>query len=560
MQMQKKLFPWLVKNIARRVPAIILLTAAQVGQALFSVFFALGTSGVIDSAASGDAHAFRSACLIQAGIIAGVLVCTILMRHLREKLLADLEMDWKRRLLQGLLYGDYAQVKQYHSAELLNRLNSDVQKVNEGIVSIIPGGAAMATRLVAAVWVLGVLDARFTLVMVILGGLAILATGLMRRKLKNLNKQVSRHDGKVSGFLQECMEKLLMVQAMDVSTEVEKRSDGLLRNRYRIQRKRKNVSLLANTCVNVMYYGAGFLALAWCANGMMQGWMTFGNLTAVIQLVNQLQAPFMNLSGLMPQYLALVASGERLMELDSIQGEPEPAEVDAAALYHQMDSLGGEGICFAYDRDHVFRNADFRLPKGAFAVITGPSGIGKSTLLKLLLGVFRLDSGELFLQAGQKRIRLDRSMRRLFAYVPQGNLLFSGTLRENLTIVRPDATEEELAQAVYVSTMDEFLPQLPNGLDTVLGESGAGLSEGQAQRLAIARAVLGGAPILLLDECTSALDERTEDQVLRRLRALPDRTAIAVTHRPAAIALCDWRLEVDQGKIMARRADRRTTE
>jgi ATP-binding cassette subfamily B protein len=146
-------------------------------------------------------------------------------------------------------------------------------------------------------------------------------------------------------------------------------------------------------------------------------------------------------------------------------------------------------------------------------------------------------------------LTLDRSTRAMFAYVPQGNLLLSGSLRENLTIVRPNATDAEISQAVYVSAMDEFLSQLPAGLDTVLGESGAGLSEGQAQRLAIARAVLGGAPILLLDECTSALDELTEQKVLRRIRSLPGRTCIAVTHRPAAMALCDWQLEVADGQI-----------
>ena len=189
------------------------------------------------------------------------------------------------------------------------------------------------------------------------------------------------------------------------------------------------------------------------------------------------------------------------------------------------------------------------LPKSAFAVITGPSGMGKSTLLKLILGIFRPEQGSIYLNCGEGAQPLDRSTRRLFAYVPQSNLLLSGSIRENLTIVRPQASEEEIRQAVYVSAMDEYLPGFPNGLDTVLGESGAGLSEGQAQRLAIARAVLGGAPILLLDECTSALDEETERKVLQRLRALKNRTCIAVTHRPAAIALCDWRLHVFGGKI-----------
>ena len=548
---------WILKQIRRRIPAILLMTAAQVGQALFSVLFALGSRGVIDSAVAGSRPEFIAACLHQAGIIGGILVCTTVLRHLRERLRADLERDWKQRLLHGLLHGDYAQVKNYHSAELLNRLNNDVTKVNDGILSILPNGAAMVTRLVAAVVVMGALDGRFTLLMALLGAVVILATGLMRRKLKDLNKQVSEHDGKVSGFLQEIMEKLLMVQAMDVSREVESRADGLLEDRYQIQRKRKNVSLLSNTCVSIMYYGAGFLALVWCAYRMLMGQMSFGSLTAVVQLVSQLQAPFVNLSGVMPQYLAAVASGERLRELEDIQGEPEPMDVDAAQLYSRMESLGAEKISFSYDRDPVLQETSFDLPKGAFAVITGPSGIGKSTLLKLLLGVFPLEGGELYLQCGEERISLDRSTRRLFAYVPQGNLLLSGTVRENLTIVKPNATQEELDEAIYVSAMDEFLPQLPDGLDTVLGESGAGLSEGQAQRLAIARAVLGGAPVLLLDECTSALDEATEETVLRRLWALLGRTIIAVTHRPAAMALCDWRLEVSEGRIQAIRSGNR---
>jgi ATP-binding cassette subfamily B protein len=171
--------------------------------------------------------------------------------------------------------------------------------------------------------------------------------------------------------------------------------------------------------------------------------------------------------------------------------------------------------------------------------------------LKLLLGIYRPAGGRLCIDGACGDVTLDRSTRRLFAYVPQGNLLLSGTLRENLTIIKPDATEEEIAQALHISTMEDFLPQLPLGLDTVLGESGAGLSEGQAQRLAIARAVLGGAPVLLLDECTSALDARTEEIVLGRLKSLPDRTCIAVTHRPAAVELCDWELQVHDGKIQA---------
>lgn len=540
---------WIMKQIRNRIPGILIMTMAQVGHSLFGVLFALGSRAVIDSAVSGDVDQFVVSCRNQALIILGILVCLTLSRHMREQLSADLERDWKKRLLHGLLHGQYSRVSAYHSAELLNRLNNDVAKVNEGILTVLPSAAGLVTKLVAAVIVMGSLDRSFTMTAAVLGCMMIAATALLRRKLKDLNKHVSEHDGKVSAYLQETIEKLLLVQAMDISVEVEKRSDGLLENRYRIQRKRKNVSILANFCVSLLRYGAGFLALCWCARKLLLGKMSFGSLTAVIQLVNQIQAPFVNLSGVMPKYIALVASAERLMELQQIQGQPDPSDIDPQLLYDRMHGIRGEAVSFSYGREPVCIRTSVGIPKGAFVVVTGPSGAGKSTLLKLLLGIFLPQEGNFYFACKDEMVPIDRRTRKIFAYVPQGSLLFSGTIRENLTVVSPDATEQQLQQAVYISGMDQFLWELPEGLDTVLGESGAGLSEGQAQRLAIARAVLGGAPILLLDECTSALDAATEQTVLQRLKSLEGRTCITVTHRPAAIALCDLQLEVKDGKI-----------
>lgn len=558
--MKRNTFIWILKQNRTRIPAILLLVTAEIGNALFCVYFALGSRGVIDSAVSGNRGQFLSACLKQAGIILGILFCMFLVRHLRERLRANLERDWKRQLLHGLLHGEYEKVSRYHSAELLNRLNNDVTRVNDGILAILPGVASMVTRVTAAGIVLGTLDLSFTILVVLLGTIVFASTAIMRRRLKELNKQVSEHDGKVSGLLQETMEKLLMVQAMDVSAEMEHRAEGLMEKRYQVQRKRKNISVMTNTGISLMSYGSGFLALVWCASRLLLGQMSFGSLTAVTQLVSQLQTPFVNLSGVMPQYLAMAASAERLMELQEIQGEPAIMGESPELLYEKMQAIAARNLSFSYDREQVLQNVEFMLPKGAFAVITGPSGMGKSTLLKLLLGIFHPEQGNVYLICDDGSLLLDRSTRRLFAYVPQSNLLLSGTIRENLTLVKPQATEEEIQKAIYVSAMDEYLPGLPDGLDTMLGESGAGLSEGQAQRLAIARAVLGGAPVLLLDECTSALDEETERKVLQRLRALKNRTCIAVTHRPAAVSLCDWRLEVCEGRICSHWVDLRETE
>lgn len=541
---------WALGKMKKRMPAMILKLVSHLINAFLYVMFAVGTKEVIDTAVAGEWDAFLWACILQAGIIAGILLTLTLCRHLHDRLDADLDRDWKRELLHGLLHGDYETVSGYHSSELLNRMNNDVRKVSEGILSAIPNVASLLVRLVAAVSLLATMEPTFTLIVLAAGVVVVIATGLMRRRLKSLNKQVSESDGKVSGFFQETLEKLLMVQAMDVSDEMEVRSDRVLEKRFALQRRRKNVALFANTSISILAYGASFFSLVWCSGSVMAGSMTFGELTAVSQLVSQLQAPFVNMSGIIPQFIAMSAAAERLKELYDISGEPAPVAGDRDALYEKVVAIRAESLSFAYDREKILSGAEFCLPKGDFAAIMGYSGIGKSTLLKLMLGIYNPSNGRLYLQTAEGDIPLDRSTRRLMAYVPQGNLLLSGTLRENLTLTNPNATEEQIARAVYVSAMDEYLPSLPEGLETVIGESGAGLSEGQAQRLSIARAVLSDAPILLLDEATSALDAVTEQLVLQRLRELPGKTCIAVTHRPAALELCQWQLEMKDEKCI----------
>ena len=536
---------WIWRRMRKRKGTLLVMTGTHILSAFLGVLFALGTRWIIDSAQAGNGQQFTYACIAQGALILGLLGSHTLDRHLQEKLTAQIDRDLKAHFLHRLLNGDYRTVSAYHTGELLNRLNNDVRIVTGNVVSLLPGLAGMGTKLIGAIAFLAVLEPMLTLWVVLAGILVVIGTGFLRRKLKGLYKEVAIAEGKSSGFMQETLEKLLFVQAMDISEEVEHRADDLLENRYTLQRKRKNISVMTSTCMNILSYGAAFGSLIWCANGLLAGTMTFGTLTAVSQLVGQLRTPFVNISAIMPQYVALCAAAERLMELESVGKRPK-ARTDGEVVYEKMEGIQAKDLSFGYDRDRIFENATFFLPKNTFGVVAGQSGIGKSTLLKLLLGVLRPESGDLVFRNGGAETPVDATTRSLFAYVPQGNLLLSGTIRENLCITRPDATEEEINQAVFVSGMDAFLPTLPLGLDTVLGESGAGLSEGQAQRLSIARAVLSQAPILLLDEATSALDAETEKLVLQRLKNLPNKTCIAVTHKPAPMEQCDWILEVGE--------------
>ncbi len=539
---------WTLHLMKPWIPALVLLVLCNVMSAAMTVWFSLGYKEVIDSATGGDWQEFKNACIYQGVLILAILVDSVLTHHLKERLQAVIDRDLKKKMLHGLLQGEYAKVSKYHTGDLLSMMNHDVQVLITSILTLLPSIASMFTKLFTALWVLIALEPKLSYVVILGGVFVVIVTGVIRKNLRTLNKKASQAQGKASGFIQETLEKLLMVQAMDISDVMEKRADTLLQERYQLLRRRKNISVISSTCVLVLAYGSSFGALVFCAAGIFNGTMTYGTLIAISQLITQVRTPFTSMSGISPQYAAMAAAAERLMEMDEVCDSQPVERKEPMELYESMDSISGTDLCFAYDRDYVFNHANFCLPKGSFGVIVGHSGIGKSTLLKLLMGIFPAESGELGFDTPDGLVKADRTTRRLFAYVPQGNLLLSGTLRDNLLVTNPNATEDEIRQAVYISAMDDYLPTLPQGLNTVVGENALGLSEGQAQRLSLARAILSGAPILLLDEATSALDDNTEKLVLQRIRELPGKTCIAVTHREAATQIADWSLEMRDGK------------
>lgn len=543
---KKGLGKWLFDQIRGRIPALAVLLCSTVLAAYLGVVFSLATRQVIDSAVAGDAAAFVRACGYLAAIIVVRVAGNALALHLNERLVADLDRDIKKNVMHKILRSDYRGISQFHSGDLLSRMNGDVSTVYTGILAILTSFASMAASLVTAVVLLMDMAPGFTVAIVGISAAIALATLLIQRRMKQLHKQASAAGGKVSGFLQESIENLLMIQALDVAPEIERRADRILEQRWQILRRRKNINLSMNLGASALGYIGGLITLVWCAAQLLEGKLSFGGLTAMTQLVSQLQSPMLTLPRLIPRFISILAAGERLMEIEEIPDQPAQQQGDAARIYREMTGIAIENLSFAYDREPVMDQVSLTIPKGGLTVIVGASGIGKSTLLKLLLGIYSPASGQLYIESPNSKLPVSRAARSLFSYAPQGNLLLSGTLRENLLLTRPDATEEEVNRALYVSCLDETVATLPQGLDTPLRENAAGLSEGQAQRLSLARAVLSGAPILLLDEVTSALDAGTEQIVLQRICALPDKTCIAVTHRPAALKLASHVITVTQ--------------
>ncbi|MCI9617596.1 MAG: ABC transporter ATP-binding protein [Eubacterium sp.] len=553
---------WIIKNGKKQIPKIIILSISNMILALVSTGLALVSKYAID-AAQKAANAktdlefthyrnliilFGIAILL---IISGRLLLRIFAQSLTIKVQASMEMQMRTSLFNKILSKKYDRINSYHSGELMNRMTSDIKIVTDGITTIVPNMLYFITQFVGAFAVLIIFDWKFTMVFIVAGIVISAVTLLFRRKLKSLHKEVQETDGRVRSFFQEAIESILVVKTFRVEESFGKKGDELQIINYDAKMKRRRISICANAGFSFVFNMGYLLALVWCALKVCANTMTYGTLTAVLQLISLIQTPFVNITKVVPQYYSILASAERIMEIEEIEEEESFGEpISVKAFYECFQKAGFEGIQFNYGRESVLEEGEAWFNKGDFVAIRGISGIGKSTLMKMLLGVFQPNEGHIRLYKDNgEYVEAGPDTRGLFSYVPQGNYLFSGTLRENILLINPCATEEEINEALEISDIKEFVQTLPEGLDTVIGEKGLGISEGQAQRLAIARALLSKAPILLLDEATSALDAETEQNVLKRIKLLNQKTCIIITHKAAALDVCNKEFVIENKRL-----------
>lgn len=506
---------------------------------------------IIDSAQKGDKDRLIHNAIILLLVIVAQISLKLLSKALEVRISGRLEMKYKSKLFESILKKDYLKISQYHSGELMTRLTSDVTVVSQAVTTIMPAIASMLTRLVCAFAVLFALDKWFALLFLIAGLVLFVFTRIFRGSMKKLHKAVQETDGSVRSFMQESIESVLVIKIFNVGKKIMERAERLQKDNLDAKIKKNRWSIFANLGFSAAFSLGYLFGLVWSGVKLCTGSMSFGTLTAIMQLISQVQAPFTSLSGIVPQYYSMIASAERIIEIENLSASKSlnDKNINTEKVYSEMQELRFDNVSFGYGRDSVIENADFTIKKNDFTVISGISGIGKSTLFKLLVGVVPPDSGRIYIKCGDNEYGIDKYMRGLFAYVPQGNMLFSGTIRDNIRFVNSSAGETEIMRAAEISCADKFINELPDGLDTVLLENGHGLSEGQIQRLAIARAVLSDAPILLLDEATSALDEKTEKQVLSNIRELKNKTCVIISHKAAAFEICDTELRIADKKI-----------
>ena len=538
---------WLNQVLKGKRRYVFLLVVLNVIQALTGVGYAVLLRGIIDSAVSGNENGLRMYAVLLITMVVSVALIRCVYRFLDEFARSTMENSLKSRLFSALLTRDYSKVTAIHSGEWMNRLSSDTVVVTNGIYQILPGVAGTSMRIVAALIALLTITPWFGAFFLVGGCLLIGVTGVFRRHLKRLHSQMQAADGVARVYLTERLGSLMTIRAFGKEeaalAQVEEKMEGHKAARL----KKTTISNLSHSALALSLSGAYALSAIYCGSEILAGRMTYGTFTAVLQLVSQSQAPIGNISGFLPMYYAMLASAERLMEAEDFAAvDTEPVKEDIKDFYkNSFRSLELRDVKFGYDREGdslpVLRNLNMTIQKGEYVAFTGPSGCGKSTVLKLLMCLYPLESGERLVVSDTQNYPLTAGWRELFSYVPQGNQLMNGTIREVVTFgeVKERGKDEDIFRALRIACAEDFVQELPDGLDTLLGERGAGLSEGQMQRIAVARAIYSDRPILLLDEATSALDEETEKILLKNLRAMTDQTVIIVTHRPAVLEVTD---------------------
>ena len=545
--MDKSSLKWIFKNTRFCILPLCVLTFVNVVVALISLALAYVTKALIDSAVSGNLGETKIYAVCFIGMIVSLFVLKIVFGNYHERVRIKAELSLRKRLLNQIIQKDFKKISAYHSGNLQARMFSDIPVIISTILSVIPSLAEMVTSLTGAFILLTVTDLSFGIIFLVAGILVVFIAPLFRKKIKNYYKTLQEKDAQNRSFIQELFINLLAVKIFRNEKNIDKKT-SILFDEYKTSRlKSVNFSIFMSSSLSLAF-DIGFLyALVWGAFNIYAGIITYGTLAAVLQLVGKLQQPLAGIAAIAPECYKAIASAERILEIENITDDGE--KLDCSSLYDEINDITFKNVYFSYDGECVLENISATINKAELTAITGSSGIGKSTLLKLITGVYTPDSGEIILNTKKGAFDISKGTVGLFSYVPQGNMIFSGTIKDNITFASNNYNDEEINMALKCSCCDEFLNALPMGIDTYIGEKGTGLSEGQVQRLAIARALLSKNKILLLDEATSALDEKTEKTILKNISLIKDLTCIIVTHKTAALEICNKHLIFEEKKL-----------
>ena len=484
---------------------------------------------------------FAMGCLLVACVISEILLSGLSLR-LETMTVVRFSNSLRHRIFDHVLNSRWAGRENMHTGDIINRMETDVQQVSSLLCKSVPLSLVTLVQLAAAFIFLLRLDARLAWVLLCIMPLAVVVGKVYLKRGRELTRSIREMDSAVQSHVQENLQNRLLVRTMERTTDVVDRMGFLQGNLFGLESKRSYISLFSRASLQFGFVTGYVTTFIWGVYGIQSGEVTFGMMTAFLQLVAQVQRPVVQLSQEVPGFIKAMTAAERLEELFSMETEPkgEPVRLEGAV------GVSVEDVSYTYPdgKRRILDHFTHDFHPGSVTAVVGETGVGKSTLMRLILALMEPNEGQLCFYNAEKRVQASPQTRCNVVYVPQGNTLMSGTIRQNLLMGKPEATEEELREALHTAAAD-FVYQLQDGLDSLCGERGSGLSEGQAQRIAVARGLLRSGGLLLLDEPTASLDAETEKLLLQRLSEnLNGRTVVLITHREAAAQLCQYEVRL----------------
>lgn len=541
----RSLLKWLWRMWKGYRTQALMNVAIGLGVVALDLLFVWATKLAIDIATGVDTQfTLKEAIFLLVCFACGQVGLVICSRWVSAVLGVRAQNKIQHDLYARLLGSGWRELRAYHTGNLLNRLETDVYTVITLLTENFPSFFTTIVKFLGAFLFLFWMDKTLALIVVVIVPFFVLCSKLYMRKLRRLTHIIRDNDSKIQSLLQESLQHVVVIKTLGRQRTMLDRLSSLQNLLYRETLRKTKYSTVSSTVINAGFIAGYMLTFTWGTVSLQRGLITYGALIAFIQLVGQIQGPARQLARYVPLFISAFTATERLMELENIHHEATKGD----RLLSGRVGLRLEHLTFAYEKGSkkIFDNFSYDFPPKSITAILGETGSGKTTLVRLLLNLIRAQAGSLYLYDAQGlRLEASPDTRCNFAYVPQGNTLLSGTIKENLLLGRPDATDEELHEALRLAAAD-FISELPDGIESICGEGGTGLSEGQAQRIAIARALLRRAPFLLLDEATSALDTETERRVLQNIvGTFEGRTVIVVTHRPEVLQYCTQVLDLE---------------
>ena len=486
----------------------------------------------------------RDDILTMVATLMAVIMVGILLRqayyYLGVKASVTQSTAVRLRIFSHLFRRQMFDQKEMHSGDVTSRLEKDIDVVTDATTSLIPDLTITLFQLAGAFLLMQSMDARLAWALLLLTPVFLLAGKLIARKMRQMTLAIRRQESVIQMMVQETMEHNAVLRSLESGNWVTGRLDGMQQELKSVVGRRARFTVMSRLVISTSFSMGYIIAFVWGGLQLREGVITFGVMTSFLQLVSQIQQPILQMVNMLPQMIHASASIDRLEELEQVEVEGANNGYEAQGMQGRL-GVSMQDVSFRYangDRQ-ILSHFSYNFHPGSKTALMGMTGAGKTTLFRLLLALIRPDEGTMTVYNGKEKQYISEQTRQNFVFVPQGNTLMSGTIRYNLQLAKPDASEDEMRQVLHTA-MADFVLELPDGLDTECGERGSGLSEGQAQRIAIARGLLRPGGILLLDEISASLDEDTERELYSRLfAAYPFKTMIFITHRPVVCDLCN---------------------